>query len=620
MVFFESSPLKRGLLVAAIGLGLGLIVNLPSVLMPAYRRFYQKKFPEVAAQWSNNGSFTHFAYIGAEGEDQLGIGARVLDASRSLVPGDPYLGKPPTRRLATFDSGAFMALGLVQRLTGDLDRTWVVSRVLLSLLCFWAFFALLQRLGAGPAQSVFTAAVLTLFLDIAFAMLDPAADPVDLAKNVARKSLWLLGGDFYLFGPTHFVRPAMNYPAYAAACLPMVALRGAQPGPRGLAFGAAAGLAGGLLAYVHFDVWMVFCASAAVYLAALSLERRPLRPHGPALAACVTAALVSLPFFLAHFSARPEEFEARPFLIGGGFYRPSLVNLAAAWVFWRRRDDAPAWAWFSASQAAAFLLLNMSLLLPMGVQRYFVIFGANVTLLPGLAALLLRRTADSERWLWATAVVAALAVGRSVSYAAQLYPTYSIPRDYEAAFAWLKARPCAGKVLATLDGEVARLAPVHGGCAVLAVRANPFESDITNAENLRRTSYALDLFAAPKSRPAAVELFSRPGGQAILARQAWTGRYDRAEFHKRPAETLYFTGLYATPKERGLPESGRDIDFPAVLAERLSRKEGPYPVDFLWEGPLERGLRPAADKRPPGAGELVYENPSVRLFLPRAKP
>ncbi|MBI2363208.1 MAG: hypothetical protein HYV15_07490, partial [Elusimicrobia bacterium] len=566
------------------------------------------------------GSFTHFAYIGSEGEDQLGIGARVLDASRSLVPGDPYLGKPPTRRLATFDSGAFFVLGLVQRATGDLERTWVVARLLLAVLCFWAFFSLMRGLGAGAAQGVFVAALLTLFLDIAFAMLDPAADPADLAKNVARKSLWLLGGDFYLFGPTHFVRPAMNYPAYAAACLPMVALTKAKTDARGLVLGAAAGLAGGLLAYVHFDVWMLFCASAAVFLAALSLERRPLKPHGPALAACVTAALVSLPFFLAHFSAKPEEFEARPFLIGGGFYWPSLVNLAAAGMFWRRREEAPAWAWFAASQAASFLLLNMSLVLPMGVQRYFVIFAGNVTLLPGLAALLLRGAADSERWLWATAVAAALALGRSVSYAAQLYPTYSIPRDYEAAFRWLKARPCAGRVLATLDGEVARLAPVHGGCTVLAVRANPFESDITNAENLRRTSYALDLFSPPKSRPAAVELFSRPGGQAILARQAWTGRYDRAEFHQRPAETLYFTGLYATPKDMGRPESGKEIDFPAVLAERLSRKAGPYPVDFLWEGPLDRGLRPASDKKPPAAGELVYENASVRLFLPRANP
>lgn len=607
-----SSRLAGAPALALVGLLLAVLVNLPGFLIPAYRGFYQRKFPEVARRWPNNGSFTRFAALGGEGEDQLGIASRVLEAGRAIVPGDPYLGGPPSARLATYDTLGFVFLGSLQRLTGDLEKTWLLAR-LLSVLAFFMLMArLLRRLGAGPAQAVFAASFLTLFFDRTISDFLPTGNLLDLAKNTARTSLWLLGGDSYCFGPTHFMRPAVNYTAFLAAGFPMLAAAEAGRDRRGLGLGAAAGLAGGLLAYVHFDVWMLFCAAAPVFLAMLCAGRRPFRLHAPLAAACAAAALVSLPFFLIHFSPRPEEFEARPFLVDRSFYRPSLLSLAAAWGFWRNRGSGRAWEWLAAAQAATFLLLNLSMAAPLGVQRHYIVFAGNATLMPGLAVLAMRRFGDGERWLWGTALAAALALGRAVSYSAQLYATYAIPRDYESAFAWLRADSCRGKVVATLDGEVARLTPVHGGCLVLAVRANPFESDITNAENLRRTSYGLDLFAPPASRPAAVELFSQPGGEPIRERQAWAGAYDRSEFHRRPAGMLFYHGLFPTDRDPG--RLGAGVDFHAVLKERLSRPAGPYRVDYLWEGPLERSLRPPGDPKPPGAGALAYENATVRVF------
>lgn len=606
----------RPLALLAVGALLGLVVSLPSFLMPAYRSFYQRRFPEVAASWTNDGSFTHMAVLGGAGEDQVGTAARVLSAARALVPGDPYLGTPPSPRLATFDTLGFAWLGLLQRLTGDLDATWVLGRVL-SVAAFFAMLTLLlARLGAGRERAVFVAAVLTLFLDVTVAEFYFGGSLAGSLKSAARKSLWLIGGDSHPFSLSHFMRPALSYPAYLAAVLATLAAAGAAR--RGLALGAAAGLAGGALAYVHFDTWFLFCPALALFTALRWADER--RPPWPLLAACAVAAAASLPFFLIHFTAAPEELEARPFLLDRSFHLPSLAYAAAAGLFWRRRRADPAWGFAAASQAAAFLLMNAGMLAPMGVQRHYVGYAANLTLMPGLAALALARLPGGERWLWAAGLAAALAVGRAVSYSAQLFPNYAIPKDYEAAFAWLKAAGCDGKVLGALDGEVLRLTPVHGRCLTLAGRANPFESDISNAENLRRVSFALDLFVPPAARAAAVERFSVPGGAGFREKQAWAGRYDRAEYHARPAESLFFWGLFPTEAASGLPGAGTSAaDIGALIRGRLARKEGPYRVDFLWEGPLERGLRPKGADKPPAAGELVYENQTVRLFraLPR---
>lgn len=592
---------------AAAGLLAGLIQTLPSFLVPLHRNFYERKFPAAKAAWANDGPFTHFAVIGGEGEDTLNYMTRGVLAAREWIPGDPFLPEGDrSAQILTRGTLSFVFLGAMNRLTGSPDAALIGTRVAMTAVLFFCLFWFAGRFGCAPRQALFCAAFATLTFDVTFGAFF-AAEPLNWIKGLIRRGPWLLGGDFTFFGINRIIRPAFNYPAMlAASALTIAALE--SKGKAALGGAAGAGLAGGLLAYVHADVWMVYVVAAAIVWGERFYRNK--RPEAATTVLCAVAAAVSLPFFLINTTTDPDDLINIPMMTRRVFYWPSLLYLGAGWWFYLRADDRMPYRWAAAVMAAAFVHQNLSLVAGIGFDADYIALIANLVLAASLFPALIARLQDHERWLWAAAIVAVFGVARMVSYSAQTFKTYGLPSDYANALAWIGEHLPSGTSAATLDGEVALLLPLHAGARPLAHRFNILTSGMSVKETLRRTRESIDCFVAGADLEPAIARFSNPGGQGIREEQAWTGTIDRAAYHAHPAATLYPPGLVPL----GLIGREGGVDYRAKIEAGLrANPSKACSAALLWEGPLERSLRTEGGK-PAAAGQLLYENARVRLW------
>lgn len=572
---------------------IGALLCAPSALIPLYRSFYQRNFPEHAAAWPNDGPFTHFAVYGGEGEDEAFYAARAREAGRRLPAYDPYIKEDRSARLLSRDLLGFAALGAIQRLTGDLDLTWPLARLIFAALFFLLLLALLRSAGARDGPSLFSAAVLTLFFEITVELVGFEA-PLSALKAFARKSLWLLGGEHNFFGPTRLLNPAISYPALLAAGLLLLRAE------RGKAKeGVLAGAAGGLLAYVHTNVWMAWCLGAALFWGERSLRAR--RIHKPLLAAGLCAAALSLPWLALNVPPDPDVLLRSAAVFERRFSALSLFYFAAAAWLWRR-GRVPALSWCAAMCAATGLALNMSLAAGYRIVDYEWAFLGNLFLLSAAAALAGARAADGPRWRWLTALACLAAFARAASYSAHLYRSYGIPSTYAQAFRWLEENAAPDSVVAALSGEVTLLLPVHAGTKTLVARNQPLVSDVSTEENARRLAYALELFVPPARRRAAAEVFLSGATEDLLTGQMWTGEIDRARLDLHPSDIL-FSGF----GHRNSRDAVR-----GKVAAALAAPTEPYAVDYLWFGPLERKL--AGPGFAPPCRDKVFDNGAVAIY------
>lgn len=596
---------------AALALACGLVTVLPSLMMPAYRNFFARRLPDIKASWANSGRFTHFAIVGGEGNDTVMYGARVALAAREFPPGDPYYDGPASRVLMFRDGLTFSVLGLFNRLVGNLDLSWVLLRVLLVGVFFLGLSAFLRHCGAPPGPAELTAVFLCVYGDLAFQWLNIPV--VDSVKNFIRLAPWLIGGDHYYFGISRFLRPAVNYPALLwAGLLTMRAFDGGR-GP--LYWAAAAGAAGGLLVYVHPDVWIVYVTAAGL-LAAWEM-RRAKAFHPASLTLLAATALVSAPYVLVAMNPDTETVTTGKIpIVDPGFWPWCLAYLAAAVLFLRQEDDASAaFRWSGAAAAGVFLQQNLGLVAPFSFRPDYTGAAANVFVLPALAALALRRLGGAANWTVLTLAVLLAGGFRCLGYSNEQYRNYGLPADYDAAFAWLKAHTAPGSVVATLEGEVSLLLPIHAHNRTLAARAEPVVSLTSNDELLNRTRYGIDLFVPEARRADAVAAFSKPGGNPFRVRQGWSGVLDREPYYDTPAETVFSWGLIP----HDIPGQAKSL-IPYDKLIRLGLEKPvlkPYRVDYLWDGPVERRLRGVSGSKPPAAGALLYENATVSIFARR---
>lgn len=565
------------------------VLMLPVPLMRSYRLFFQSHFPAAAAAWGDNGSFSLVDSF-TMGEDNYCYAAKIRQAGSHAIPGDPYIFGNHSPRLAARDGLTFAIFGLFFRAFHDINRAWIVSQAFFTLLWVPLLYALLLAAGAGRRQAVCVATAVTLFADLARSLVLGGGPIIGQLRQALQYAVWFLGSYHYFMGPTRITGPVMTYPClFAAALLFCWAAR-----RRDWASPAAAGLLGGLLVYVHSDVWTVFGGACLLYAVAVSWRKRAVDWRLAALLVCL--GLVAVPWVLLNRSLGTEaellgrvmerrvDWGSWPFLVG-------------AWLAWRFAADTEMGLWLCCALLAVVIGRNSSLLVGFGfegIPNWAFIGNVLLALVVG-RSLGGRRPADSKGWLWAAALFCALALPRAISYSAQHYFTYALPRDREDAFHWLQANTPKDSVVAALSPMTNLQLPVHTHDKTISAFICPHLSDIGPIENARRIDYALSLFGAPEDR-----YWAKLNQPSDWGEKLWLGVVD-VEGRER--------GMWHASLFCNMPEERIGQLLSNARADRAGRV---YRADYLWQGTFEKGLMKR--RSPAAVAQVVYSNPSVTIY------
>ncbi len=557
-------------------------------MMAVFRNNWTAKMPTYVKHWPNDGRYTLLGLFGVDNADETYSSAAVEEFARHPWPGDPYVDK----RAETFpkDFVTYSGLALLHRVTGDMNMTWLLARLLAAFLWCVLLYRLGRQLGLPEPPALFFAAFGTAFAYLlGLYFLHRLSWLGSLPRTVAH-ALW----DFVAYGRTENVwripRPGLSYPGLFLATLFWAKAAEADEAP-GLAL---AGLFGGLLAYVRLDVWTGFVGAACFYpLIKLALTREfhwRWALTGP-IALAVAGPLI--PFVLHP----PEDFVKISGMVSGRaidwrvlFYFP-LVGYAL-----HRRKDAPtvvACALLLAvgSICCSALITNRQLYTPN--WRGF----GNVYAMLLVASLLPKDWLDRrELWRGATALCLLAAASLATLYAGIRYPWHGLPKAQEEALMWLKANAKPDATVSMVSPESNALLRTFTPQKSLVGPAGPLLSDVTVEENVRRVRLAVELLGGD-----ARALFD----QAFTAPPADFVRY---ELRRVDADMGVFTGrLFCR-----FPADEQRATVARVLAEP---KAAEFPVDYVWVGEFERRLLgkkfPASSPR---KLKKVFSNGVVDLY------
>lgn len=571
-------------------LATGLVLALPFLLMPLQRGFFQSRFPAEAAAWPLNGSFSALESFHMD-VDEYPYAARMRQAATHLVPGDPHIKENRSARLAVRDAVPYQVLALFYRLAGgDPSRAWVLAQLVLSALWVPLLYKLLRAAGTERGPALALAVIATLFNDLT--RLPFGGGLRSIAGAAAQYSLWPLGSYNYWFGPTRFTRPLLTYPFLFLAAV--LAARAAET--RTARAAVFAGLAGGLLAYVHPDVWAIYVGATGLFTLALCWrERAAIRPLLASLG--VTAAL-SGPWLWLSFSKGEDAGLAAHILTRQPDAKGLLYAGLAALAF--RLKGGAMTLWLGWLLVGIAVLLNLQVLL--GFQ------GANPSLwwylgntfgglvLGRLLSDRLALSAAGWRWLAACALLAALP--RAVSYSAQHYKLYALPRDEQQALRWLDEHAAKDSVVAALSPLTVMRLPIYTPCKTLTAMIFPLSSDLSFRENARRLHAALSLYGADPKR-FVDQGFDR---SSDWERKLWHGEVDLAGHERGGRIERYFLEM-SDPKK-----------FSETLA-LAALDERDYRADYLWVGPFERSLMGPGGRLPARlAPKEVFSNSTFKIY------
>ena len=564
------------------------VLMLPTALMKLERRFYETRFPEQAARWSNNGSFSAVDTF-TMAEDNYCYAAKIRQAGTEAMPGDPFIKSNRSARLAARDTLTFWAYGLFFRGFKDISRAWIAAQTFF--LLFWVpcLYLVLTAAGAGRRQAIATAVAVTLFADLARALVlgGPLGEQL---KQAFQYSVWLLGSYHYFMGPTRVTGPVMTYPCLFGAAL---AFCWAAKRKDWLSV-LAAGFAGGSLAFVHSDVWTVYGGAIFLYFVVEWVRSKSADPR--LVAALAASALPSLAWvwlnrgvtaesaLLGIEAGRKLDFGSWPFLLG-------------AWLAYKRAGRTPMGLWLACALASVFIARNSSLVVGVsvdGIPNWAFIGNILLALVAGLW-IGGRKHAESERWLWAAALFCALALPRAVSYAAQHFPIQALPKDREAALRWLDENTPKDSVVAALSPMTNFTIPTHTHNGIAVAFLCPHLSDIPVEENAQRADYLTALYGVGMDKYWAKLQEPSDWGKSL-----WGGVVD-VEGRER--------GMWRGTMFCNLPEEAVGRLLAGASAGRAGKS---FPVDYLWQGSFERGLM-SKDKPAVPAAE-VYRNASVVIY------
>lgn len=552
------------------------------------RGLWQSRNAELAAQWEHDGRFTLIGLYGTMTmADEASYASRVREASEHWIAYDPFIRENRSLRLWLSDCLQIPLMGLVQRLTGDVNLTWALTAFFCAWLWFVFVYRLASELGASHALAAFCGAFMTCF---SYLLTMLWAHNLDFSGGLLRSLLhnaWTVLSFGRTEGVLRLPRPGLSFAMFFLVVL--VHVRAAARESRtGL---LAAGALGGLLAYFRADIWTTYLAGAWVFAAVWALRRG--FSWKPAAAAAL-ASLVSLPWALLNYPPDPDLSARMDMVSGRAFCYPALAYLAlAAFVVFKRRDAAS--LFFASLLAGAAAMLNMQVLTGWNIWSFYWHQLAGIVLFFLAVSFLPEKLRRSE-FPWASAAAACVLVAflQGAGYAALHFPFQGLPRDYDGAFAWLESHAKEEDSVAALTPEVNFLVPVFTRSGTVAAPAAIYLSDLPTVEIARRVLFLLDLYRVDRARFIEDCFAKRP-------------RHDRNMIKRGEGERQDVFGFFFhfAPADKVL----------AALRAASSMPAGAYSPRYLWVGPLERLYAPAAFLKDLGKEwEKVYESPRVTLY------
>jgi hypothetical protein len=567
--------------------------------MALFRSVWKSHYPALTEQWSNDGRFAVVGYYGTElFSEELGYAARVNNAAHHLLAFDPFIRENRSYRLL-WGSAAFNAsLGALQFLLRDINLTWTLTKFLCCVAWFVLLYTLCLRSTESEALSIFCATFIIGFsylLTLAFT--SELTWSGGLLRSLAHNAWTVIS-----FGRTESVlrlpRAGFTYGFlyFAAYCL----VKTVETESWGWA--AAAGLMGGVLPYVHIDVWSTYMVGAGLVAVVQWFRKRKL--FWMIVAALALASLMSVPFLWTNFPPQPElvyrvlfGWETKPYFVPG-----SLVYLLAfaAVLRWKRK---PADLVVGALAGACFVMMQASFAFGYSFDPYRWQYIGNILIFMLAASFLPRRVREwRSPWLAAAVLSAFFAFMQGVCYAAIHFPFQGIPKDYDDAMAWLEKSTPVDSTVLSLNPEVNTLIPAYTENKTILAYVPPMFSDTPMLDNLERLLGGLRLLGADEKRFLNDTLLNtkpRLGRREIVS----AGMVRGGELEKLDLRLFMF---HMTPQH---------------YVDRLFQDALGHPAavdpDYVWLGRIEKEYARPGFGGPGGEWVEVYRNRSVAIYARR---
>jgi hypothetical protein len=588
---------RRSLIVAWVG---GLVVAAAMCggygCMAMFRGVWQNHYPVLAGQWANNGRFALLGFQGTEhvGEE-LAYAAHVNNAAHHLIAYDPFVRENRSVRLFWVSTAFNMGLGAMQFFLKDMNKTWLFAKFLCCAAWFASLYFLALRSTESEALSVFYAAFITGFSYLlTFLFVSDWTWGGGILRSLGHNA-WSMVAYGRTESVLRFPRAGFTYSFlyFAVYCL-IKTLETDE-----WLWAAAAGLLGGVLAYVHIDVWLSFLGATGLLAVVYWFRNRGL--FWKIFVSGALASFLSLPFLLTNYP--PDHEMVARVLFGAetppSFIPSSLIYLLAfgAVLRWKRK---PVDLVVGALVGASFFMMHAGFILGYSFDPYRWQFIGNIYLVLLLLSFLPRRVAERKTpWLAAAAAATFFAFMQGVTYAAIHFPFQGLPRDYDAALTWLDKNAPVDSVVLSINPEVNGLVPVYSNSKVLLPPAAPMFSDYPLIKTYENLLGGLRLLGADEKRFL---------GETLLDKKAF-GRRD-----------VLATGLAREEIDKTLLYTWMFHVTPVKTVQRVYDEGRGHPAavdpDYVWFGALEKEYARRDLGKDAGWTE-VYRNPTVAIYARR---
>lgn len=561
-------------------------------LMSIWRGVWKSHYPQLAAQWSNNGRFTVVGWYGTElAFEELGYAAEANNQAHHLLAFDPYIRESRTWRQLAIDRLDYVLLGAIDAVVGDVSSAWIIARFFCCIAWFLLIYFLIQRLTDYPPLSFLCAAFITGFSYILTFLFRGSLIWNGGIIHVLSHNLWAILSCGRTESVLRLPRPGISYAAIFLATLCLVS----ASEDHGLLRTCVSGTLGGALAYVHLDVWSSYILASFFFALAVSIRNK--KPAWNLWGSFALSTFISLPFLYFNYPPDPDLLLKSGVMFIRRFHLGSLIYLAVFLVGLTKQKNST--ALFCACLAAAtFVMVNMELINGYRLfPRQWMFFG-NIYVFLLLLTFIPQNFKRGARGYYSAAWALIFAVFlQSVSYAAIHYPFQGLPKDYEDALTWLETHTPKDSEVLTINPEIDGLIPAFTHDKVNAALADAIFSDYHVLDNCKRFTTGLKIIGAnPGEFFHDCFLARRYGRRGEVA----TG-LQRGEIEISDVFRLIFA---TTPSNRIPPFIAEAEKNPAVI----------HP-DYLWFGVLEKQYaRPHFAQAEKGLWRAVYRNSSVMIY------
>jgi hypothetical protein len=385
---------------------------------------------------------------------------------------------------------------------------------------------------------------------------------------------------------------------------------------RSWGFALSLGVAGALLAFVHFFDWTFALGTVGVtwmlvlVLPDFSDDKTPLNALLISLGvASVVSALILKSKTDPSVLIRAGMIHSREIHAGGFF----LIGSGPLIIYWSRhitqKPERFFWLFFSSALIAGGFLSNANVLTGVMLQNtlYFRYANFVLGLLSGAALLrfLANRSDGRSYALSGIALMLLWTFFNMKSAAEKIYLVAGLPQSWESAFQWINTNtPIDAKVL-TLSPEISKLLPLYSHATLEVSDGFPVLSSISTEENLRRMGILLKTLSARAPQLLAdrwVNEYPEHVSQLML-----TGKIPLGQM---PLESrwenflLHWAFIHDAQGQDRMKEN--------ILA--YTQQAAPLNEDYyVWLNTADRPyLQRAADTR--SDFSLVYKNEDVTLY------